>query len=199
MELLADTHHCHTVLLYGSRARGEATATSDYDVAGICSQGDRTRICRRVDGHYWDLFIYAESDLRRLGDQQRAWKDARLLRDTGGYGKRLMSRLGRFLASPAQPAPSYEIEASRTWSLKQLERCRLGDVHGDYRRLELQVAALNDYFTVRQLPYPGPKAALAWLETRDPECSGLFERVYRNPLDREALEALVGRVYKVAP
>lgn len=32
---LISLHHCHTIILYGSRARGDFTVTSDYDVAGI--------------------------------------------------------------------------------------------------------------------------------------------------------------------
>ena len=33
---LKEKHHCHTVILYGSRARGDYTDTSDYDIAGFC-------------------------------------------------------------------------------------------------------------------------------------------------------------------
>jgi uncharacterized protein len=36
--------NCHTIILYGSRARGAYTSTSDYDVAGISKNGERQRI-----------------------------------------------------------------------------------------------------------------------------------------------------------
>lgn len=188
---------CHTVLLYGSRARGQATASSDYDLAGVRSQGPNLRIARQVEGHDWDLFLYQESDLRRFGDQQRAWKDALLLVDRHGYGARLMRRLKRFLATPPASAPPDEIAACKAWSLKQLVRCGVGDVHGDFRRLELAVAALSDYFRLRELPYPGPKAALQWLKENDAACYGCFQDVYRDPLNRRSLEGLVARVYEV--
>jgi predicted nucleotidyltransferase len=37
---------CHTVILYGSRARGDATAESDYDVLGVRDSGEAIRDAR---------------------------------------------------------------------------------------------------------------------------------------------------------
>lgn len=194
---LRTKYRCHTVILYGSRARGEETATSDYDVAGIRARGAKTRQAGKVDGAYWDLFVYSEKDLKKFGDHQWAWKNARVLWEEGDYGRRLLARLEKFLETTFQPAPKFEIEATRAWSLKQLERCQLGDVHGFYRRAELQVAALADYFQIRKKRYPGPKAALQWLESGDPETHGLFARVYQEPTDLAALRGLIQRVYRV--
>ena len=192
-------YRCHTVILYGSRARGEATASSDYDVAGIRAQGASTREAGKVDGAYWDIFVYSEKDLKKFSDHQWAWKDARVLWEEGSYGRRLLARLEKFFDKPFQPAARFEIEATRAWSLKQLERCQLGDVHGNYRRSELQVAALSDYFQIRKKRYPGPKAALQWMAGGDPETHQLFARVYADPTDFAALRQLVARVYKVEP
>lgn len=194
---LRHKYHCHTVILYGSRARGEETASSDYDVAGIRANGTRTRQAGKVDGAYWDLFVYPEKDLKKFSDHQWAWKNARILWEEGDYGRRLLARLEKFLDTPFRPAPRYEIEATRAWSLKQLERSQLGDVNGSYRRSELQVAALSDYFQIRKRRYPGPKAALQWLESGDPETHRLFAEVYADPTNFEALRGLVERVYKV--
>lgn len=194
---LRSKYRCHTVILYGSRARGEETATSDYDVAGIRARGPKTRQAGKVDGAYWDIFVYSEKDLRKFSEHQWAWKNARVLWSDGDYGQRLLRRLEKFLDTPFQPVPKYEIEATRAWSLKQLERCQLGDVHGHYRRVELQVAALSDYFQIRKKRYLGPKAALQWLESSDLTTYRLFARVYQEPADLEALRALIQRVYKV--
>lgn len=193
---LRTEYGCHTAILYGSRARGEETATSDYDVAGIRKLGPRTRRAGKVQGAYWDIFVYSEKDLRKFTDQQWAWKNARILWEGGNYGRRLLARLARFWETPFEPAPEFEIEATRAWSLKQLERCQLGDVHGHYRRSELQVAALSDYFQIRKQRYPGPKAALQWLLGAEPELHALFARVYEQPTDLQALRQLIERVYR---
>ncbi|MBS2040579.1 nucleotidyltransferase domain-containing protein [bacterium] len=197
VEHLRAKHRCHTVILYGSRARGEETPTSDYDVAGVRARGPRTRQAGKVDGAYWDLFVYSEKDLKKFSEQQWAWKNARILWSEGDYGRRLLARLEKFLETPFQPAPKFEIEATRAWSLKQLERCEFGDVHGYYRRCELQVAALSDYFQVRKKRYPGPKAALQWLQTADPDSYALSCQVYEQPTDGVALRQLIERVYRV--
>ncbi|MFN8612083.1 MAG: nucleotidyltransferase domain-containing protein [Vulcanimicrobiota bacterium] len=194
---LRQEYACHTVLLYGSRARGQGTVSSDYDVAGICARGPKTRQAGKVDGAYWDIFVYGEKDLRKFSDQQWAWQNARLLWAEGTYGRRLLARLEKFWRQPFQPAPEYEIEATRAWALKQLERCQVGDVHGFYRRSELQVAALADYFQLRQQRYAGPKAALQWLQQADPEVYSLFARVYEQPADPFALRCLLERVYRI--
>ena len=38
---LRATHGCHTFILYGSRARGDFTPSSDYDILGIRPSGVR--------------------------------------------------------------------------------------------------------------------------------------------------------------
>ena len=43
---LCDQHGCHTVILYGSRARGDATEASDYDILGIRDSGVSFRDAR---------------------------------------------------------------------------------------------------------------------------------------------------------
>lgn len=40
VSLLKKKYRCHTIILYGSRARGLATPTSDYDVFGVRRSGD---------------------------------------------------------------------------------------------------------------------------------------------------------------
>lgn len=90
VQVLTDKYHCHTVVLYGSRARGQTTPTSDYDVIGVCKRGSKTRIARKHDGKFWDVFIYAEKDLRKLNDQHLSWKHARILYSENSYGKTLL-------------------------------------------------------------------------------------------------------------
>ncbi|HHT0594103.1 TPA: nucleotidyltransferase family protein [Legionella anisa] len=42
VEELMSLYHCHTIILCGSRARGDFTASSDNDVAGIMKTGEKT-------------------------------------------------------------------------------------------------------------------------------------------------------------
>ena len=93
IEHLKKKYRCHTAILYGSRAREVSTSTSDYDVVGICKRGPKTRIAKKKNGYYWDVFVYAETDLRKLDDQHLGWRDARVLFERGRYGRNLVHRL----------------------------------------------------------------------------------------------------------
>ena len=60
VEELKTIYHCHTIILYGSRARGDFQPTSDYDIAGITSFGDKKWIARFDETHqvFLDIFIF---------------------------------------------------------------------------------------------------------------------------------------------
>src|SRR6478735_9052391 len=85
-ETLRKEHRCHTILLYGSRARGQGTKTSDYDVLGIRKSGPHFRIAKKKKGAYWDVFVYPEKDLQKLKPHNVSWRDARVLTEKNRYG-----------------------------------------------------------------------------------------------------------------
>ena len=58
---LTGRYDCHTIILYGSRAREEHTLQSEYDVVGVRSAGDHIRDARFYKECYLDLFILPES------------------------------------------------------------------------------------------------------------------------------------------
>lgn len=60
---LQDRYHCHTIIMYGSRARGDAAVTSDIDILGARSDGEEVRHCRLWQGNYLDAFVCPETKL----------------------------------------------------------------------------------------------------------------------------------------
>jgi len=62
---LIDKNKCHTVILYGSRARGDATPQSDYDLMGVRKSGKKYRVAEKRNGIYLDIFVYPEMDLKK--------------------------------------------------------------------------------------------------------------------------------------
>ena len=71
---LTRKYRCHTIILYASRAKGQTTPTSDYDVIGVRKDGKKTRIAKKQDSKFWDVSIYAEKDLRMLDDQHLSYR-----------------------------------------------------------------------------------------------------------------------------
>jgi uncharacterized protein len=53
---LCNQQNCHTVILYGSRAKGTHTANSDYDILAVREIGETTRDARLWNGAYLDIF-----------------------------------------------------------------------------------------------------------------------------------------------
>ena len=50
---MMDAHGCHTSILYGSRARGDATSQSDIDLLCVREDGPAIRDVYIVDGSPW--------------------------------------------------------------------------------------------------------------------------------------------------
>ena len=195
---LKSKYRCHTIVLYGSRARGLATPTSDYDVFGVRRTGQKTRIAKKQNGYYWDVFVYSEKDLRKLSAQQLSWRGARILHGHSQYGRRLLSRIRRLIERPHKPEPQYQIDILKVWAQKELDRCRVNDIQGLYRRAEFHAALIDHYFVVRKQRFWGPKAAFAWLEENDPKTFRIVQKSLKDPTNLALLRLAASRVYGVS-
>lgn len=196
---LREKHGCHSALLYGSRARGDATEISDYDVLGITAHGPRRQLAKRIRGTFWDLFVYPERELTpaRLRTNERAlsWKNAVVLFEEGTKGTHLVKRLRALVALPFKPAPDDEITALKVWFHKQLERIEYGGITGHARRAELHAQLISDYFVVHKMRYGGPKEALAWLEENDRPAFRAIGTSLAEPTNLRALIAAGRLIY----
>jgi hypothetical protein len=196
---LRRVHGVHTIILYGSRALGEATAESDIDVASYADVTESTRDARQWNGMYLDVFVYPTA---RLGDAP----DAEMLKLCGGQvlldqrnlAKPLLERIAA-LELQGPPAQSEaEQRMRRVWARKMLARLRRGDIEAHYRQHWLLYALLEDYFALRGEWYRGPKRALADLLAYRPETFVVFERALVPGAPLAALEALVELVVSEA-
>lgn len=185
---------CHTVLLYGSRARGDATEKSDYDLMGVRKTGKKFRLAEKREGKYLDVFIFPEKQLAKVGDEHLYMKGAKVLFEEGNFGSEFLGKLKAFSKKPFQFLPEDEIQARRVWAHKMLERIAVGDIEANYRRSWLHEALLSDYFALRKKRYNGSKESFAWLKKNDLVTYKLFEKVLKNPTDWELLKKLVETV-----
>lgn len=195
-ELVA-RHGCHTVVLYGSRALGMATAESDWDMLGIREGGEATRDARLVDGVFLDAFIVPEKDVVGAGANFLHLRGGIAVRDPRGLGARLLDDAAAALASPPKGLPEAEIAARRAWCQKMLGRIRRGgdvDVEANYRRAWLLFNLLELYFVFRGRHYLGPKESFRWLAERDAPAYQAFSAALEPGAPLSAVEALAWRV-----
>ena len=194
---LRQKYHCHTLILYGSRARDQALPTSDYDLVGFRARGATIHDARKIRGAFLDIFIYPESNA----------KPADLLRIRGGkiifqkkhFGDVLLARVEKIYAKGPKQKSAQEKLALKTWAQKMLVRIKAGGVEADFRRVWLLTALLEDYFSMRGIWYEGPKAAFKWLTENDGPTNRLFERALRPRATLQQIENLVAAVTEKRP
>lgn len=197
MHILEVDHDCHTVILYGSRARGTFSSHSDYDLLGIRTEGEDTRDARKIEGIFLDAFIRSEKTVREKPQEFLHVRSGILLRDPQGIGAKLLEEVDRILKLPPPEVPLAEMEARKTWCFKMLERIRHAgpeDVEALYRRHWLLVDLLELYFVLRGRHYLGPKESFRWLEENDAMAYRAFAAALHPGAEVEEIEGVVGVV-----
>lgn len=200
VRILEDEHHCHTILLYGSRATGTHSPSSDYDMLGIRREGEDSRDARFVDGHFLDAFIRTE---KTIADGPHGFLHVRgaiVLRDPHGMGARLLADVASALQSPPPEAPAAEIEARRVWCTKMLGRIRNAapdELEAHYRRHWLLVDLLEFYFILRRRHYLGSKESFRWLKENDESAHAAFAKALVPDANADAIAQLVDAVVRI--
>lgn len=191
IEELRRVHGVHTIILYGSRTRGEATPESDIDVASYADVAEITRDARLWNDMYLDAFVYPTARLDEApdGDMLKLC-GGQVLLDERGLAEHYLEQVAA-LEEQGPPALSEaEQRMRRVWVRKMLARLRRGDVEAHYRHHWLLYQLLEDYFALRGEWYRGPKRALADLLGNRPETFVAFERALVPGAPLEVLEAL---------
>lgn len=197
---MMDAHGCHTAILYGSRARGDATSNSDIDLIFIREDGPSVRDACVVDGIYVDAFIYPEAKLKTLEPSLLRVLGGIVLRERGGFGSALLTQLQELHDRGPAPVPDDERRALVLWSRKMLDRFRgQRGLDANYRRMCLLPQALEDYFLLRNAWFRGPKEAFAWLRQHDGPAHEAFERAAQPGASDGDFSDLVQAVYGPRP
>ncbi|WP_414584065.1 nucleotidyltransferase domain-containing protein [Scytonema sp. PCC 10023] len=196
---LCNVHGCHTVILYGSRAKGTQTRESDYDLIAVRQTGESLHDARLWNDSYLDIFIYNEKDVMIIEESFLRVRGGIVLREREGFGQKLLKQVDDLFAIGPAALSANEIQLRRTWSYKMLKRISQGDIEADYRRVWLLYTLLEDYFALRQKWYFGSKESWNWLKTYDPDTYMAFEQALKPGAPFSAIESLVEKVIAVNP
>ncbi len=190
IEEISSKYDCHTIILYGSRARGDASEASDYDILAIRDAGPSLRDARLWQGVYLDIFVHSKSVIDQPPAEMLEMRHGKILREKEDTAKIFFSKLEEIYQAGPKKLPPDEIKAIVTWHVKAIDRIRLGGMQGLFRRSELLPALLEHYFTTRGHWYRGPKASFHWLEKNRPD---LFE-AFQNALNPSAANSTVEKL-----
>jgi hypothetical protein len=199
LERLADElcarHHAHTVILYGSRARGTPRGSSDIDVFVLRDDGPATSDHRRWEGLWLDAWIHPLRDAEHPEEGLLRLCGGRVLRQRDGVGDALLARVEGMRDAGPPPLTAEKRALCATWLEKTAARVREAspdDLEALLRRAALLNEALESYFVLRARWYPGPRAALEVLAREDRATHACFAAALTDP-DGD-LDALVRRV-----
>jgi predicted nucleotidyltransferase len=187
------SYGCHTIIFYGSRARGDATPESDWDIVGIRESGTKALCLARKEGdQYIDAWIHPEEDLEDI-DEFLKLVDGKILIQKEQFATELIIRIQERLAKPDKLADDKRNQM-HVWYQKMLERIKRGDSEALFRRTWLLTSLLPDYFILRNQFYQGPKLALQWLELHDSAAYHLATRAMSPESTSKDLENWVEKV-----
>jgi uncharacterized protein len=163
-------HGAHTVLLYGSRAREEATPTSDVDLIALRESGGAARDVSPWRGLAFDVHVQDDADVEKLVTERApALAHARVLVERGGAGQAIVTRVRARLAEPPPAMGKDEWAALWAWGSKMHGRLRDPDpTFAAYRRAEVLRETLPAWAEVRRRWYVGAKPTLRRIRDEDP-------------------------------
>jgi hypothetical protein len=194
VEALQGHHQCHTAILYGSFAVGDATPESDYDIAGFAKLPHVERIAGKWRDSYLDIFIYPQSRLDSPSAELLHLRNGVVLFEKGDAGTRLLENLDEIYALGPERLPSSELRARHRWAWKMLDRAAREDPEGNFRRTWLLTALLEDHFHIRHMWYMGPKKSLAYLRSNAPDVYSAFEAALTPGASLEMISSVVEAV-----
>jgi predicted nucleotidyltransferase len=174
------------VVLFGSRARGDARPDSDIDLLVILRDGFR-RSAEYVDGQAFELvWVTERGALEFWGanpeDAVALWQVAKVLYDRDGTGARLR-RYGEEVCAMKPPHIAPESISHLQFDAEDTVRAVAGIGESDPATaalvLHLKIAQLTEtFFRLRGAWPPPPKQRLAALRQQNAALATLLERFY---------------------
>ena len=190
-----ETHECHTAILYGSWARGQASPESDVDVLYVRKAGPVRRDARVLHGIHLDAFIYPEANLVTPEPALLRAVGGRVIREANAFGTNLLATLQDLHDRGPTPMADDMRRATVTWLYKMLDRFRgRSNLEAQYRRAQLLLQSLEDYFALRARWFRGPREALEWLRQHDAVTYQRFEHAAQATATDAAFAELVQAV-----
>ncbi len=197
VEELKNKYSPHTIILYGSYARNEATEASDIDIACFWDRSQEHKDARMFHGTFLDVWVYPTAFFETIPEESLRFGDGKVILDTRGLGEDYINRVQQKLNDGREPMSDVDKAHLQEWVTKMLERACDGNLDGNYRRIWLQHELLEMYFEIRGMWYLGSKKSFSYLNKHDKPLYSLFDQMYREPLNLNLLSEVAKRVVRI--
>ncbi|MGY0399508.1 MAG: nucleotidyltransferase domain-containing protein [Ostreibacterium sp.] len=191
---VVEKYNPHTVIVYGSRARGDAKDDSDVDLVCFMDAPPYHEDIRQLPTCYLDAFLYPTEALSTIEPFIKL-KGAFCAVDRLGYGEKLLGEVKACVQKGPVALPTETVNNIIALRLKVLDSViRDNSIVSQHKRLRLQCDLLETYFLLRGQWYLGPKHGLSWLKMHDTTAYMQFERLYQDPYNDALLKELTHSV-----
>lgn len=185
---------CHTVILFGSRARGDADADSDVDLFGVGESLSGSTFSKTAGGFDFDVTFAAESTVREDPEEYLKIEDGLVLVQRDSYGDDLLRRVKKIVLAGPPPLSAEERVQRIHWLQRMASRAARADAEGRYRLSWLVSELPRVRFELEGRYWLGPKRSLALLANFDPDFSELYDRLLDDPSAAAAAACVRGLV-----
>lgn len=197
LDFIKQRYEVHTIILYGSRARGDWDNNSDYDIFGISDNGDGRSDYLFLDEEYLDIKVYPIKKLDNIESfvyQKPELYCGRVLCQRNTIGSEFMNVFIEIYRRGPNPLSVEQKMAFLLSTRRALQCIQESNVVSNYKRHKLLFMVLKIYFWMRDMWYTGPKEGLEWLKHNDPEAYTAFQTGLKSYASYSEIERLVSYV-----
>ena len=180
IEYIVSKYNCHTIILYGSYAKGAYDKESDIDVIGFTHLDIEVQDKSKFEDIELDLWVYNEAKLKNAEEFLHIRSGVVLL-SNNDVAHNFLIEINEMFEKGPEPISITTKHNSVVWLEKMLKRTLKGDIEGRFRKNWLLSEILPMYFEMNDRYYLGSKESFEWLKENDIEAYNLFEKMYCEP------------------
>lgn len=175
---LIESKHCvHTIILYGSFAKGNNDEYSDIDIVAFWDEDEELQDKSNLGSNQLDLWIYPSA---KMGDYKEFIRvnGGVILLNRRNIAEAFMSNIKHAYETGPIAKSLEEKKNILKWVRKMYSRSLKEDLEGAYRKSLLFAELLPIYFELNDMWYLGSKYGFEFLKDNDEIAYNLYRSLY---------------------